>query len=509
MSDRCLTEHGGPRLMLGIEDFGPIVRGDLQLRPLTVLIGPNNSGKSYASALVRALFAERPQGVPYGVSRWLRMNRMFADGFDLADVADRVRVSLADFVASVRRARPGECLGVPPGLMEPIWQSVGQWVYGERLQGVLERYFGCRLRELIRFGQFKFALSLGFDDSLVEVDTHYKKALRATQLPPPPRDVHLAIREGGVLSGFPPRVEGAKIELSVPRGDLPYELELAADTIFSGVLSVAFSMIAPTLTCEAHYLPAARSGILQGHRALAASMVEAAPLVGLRPVEVPRLSGLASDFIATVLRLPPEEGPYYEIASRFETRIIDGRIVAPSDDDGSYPELYYEFRGQQIPLRRSSSTVSELAPVFLYLKHVVARGDLLIIEEPEAHLHPENQRLLAGLLVDLVNNGLNLLLTTHSEFLLAELNNRVMVRQAQPRLLAGDAIYSERDGLDPSALGVFAFRRDARTDGWRVEELPVDQTRGVSEDEFLRVHELLYEDTVTLMAGIEDGDRDE
>ena len=47
--------------------------------------------------------------------------------------------------------------------------------------------------------------------------------------------------------------------------------------------------------------------------------------------------------------------------------------------------------GEDLPLMNTSSMVSELAPVVLYLRHIVQPGDVLIIEEPESHLHPAMQ----------------------------------------------------------------------------------------------------------------------
>lgn len=46
-------------LELGIRDFGPIREGRIRLRPLTIFIGPNNSGKSYAALLARSVISLR------------------------------------------------------------------------------------------------------------------------------------------------------------------------------------------------------------------------------------------------------------------------------------------------------------------------------------------------------------------------------------------------------------------------------------------------------------------
>ena len=62
------------------------------------------------------------------------------------------------------------------------------------------------------------------------------------------------------------------------------------------------------------------------------------------------------------------------------------------------------------------------------------KGDLLIIDEPELNLHPENQRRVARLLARLVNLGIKIFITTHSDYIIKELNTLIMLNQDQPYL---------------------------------------------------------------------------
>ena len=81
--------------------------------------------------------------------------------------------------------------------------------------------------------------------------------------------------------------------------------------------------------------------------------------------------------------------------------------------------------------------VSELAPVVLYLRHVVQQGDTLIIEEPEAHLHPTAQVEFTRLLAGAVKAGVRVVITTHSEWVLWELANLVRMSKLPMELRNG------------------------------------------------------------------------
>ena len=83
----------------------------------------------------------------------------------------------------------------------------------------------------------------------------------------------------------------------------------------------------------------------------------------------------------------------------------------------------------------------ETALFSIYLKYVVEKGDLLIIEEPEAHLHPENQRILVKYIVRAVNKGLKVMLTTHSDYVIEQFNNFVRLASIDSERLDVCIIY--------------------------------------------------------------------
>ena len=70
-------------------------------------------------------------------------------------------------------------------------------------------------------------------------------------------------------------------------------------------------------------------------------------------------------------------------------------------------------------------TVSELAPLVLFIRGLIQPGDTLIIEEPEAHLHPGAQTEIAATLARLVRAGVRVVVTTHSDWLLKEIGNLI------------------------------------------------------------------------------------
>ena len=82
-----------------------------------------------------------------------------------------------------------------------------------------------------------------------------------------------------------------------------------------------------------------------------------------------------------------------------------------------------------IPLHLASSSARGLSDLYFFLHHQAHGNHLLIIDEPESHLDTGNQILLARLLARMVHAGVKVLITTHSDYLLKEINNLILLGQ--------------------------------------------------------------------------------
>ncbi|WHT40880.1 AAA family ATPase [Myroides sp. mNGS23_01] len=112
-----------------------------------------------------------------------------------------------------------------------------------------------------------------------------------------------------------------------------------------------------------------------------------------------------------------------------------------------------------IPLHLASSSARCLVDLYFYLKHLAQHGDLLIIDEPESHLTLRNQRLMAKLLASMVNIGIKVFITTHSDFLVKELNNFILLnndfKEKNKWLKDNKSMYSQADSLDYKKVNVY------------------------------------------------------
>lgn len=135
--------------------------------------------------------------------------------------------------------------------------------------------------------------------------------------------------------------------------------------------------------------------------------------------------------------------------------IIGGKYTVTRND-----ELYYvPKKGKQVKLSmdESSSAVRSLLDIGFYLRHEAQIGDLLMVDEPELNLHPENQRRVARLFARLINLGIKVFITTHSDYIIKELNTLIALNHDKPHLkrIAKEEGYLEAELISSEKIKVY------------------------------------------------------
>lgn len=467
-------------LRIRAENFGPLVRADVSLRPLTVFVGPNNSGKSVLAMLVYAISQAARRYDPTNV--YVPRRPLVRPPPPVTEDIARLLIAKKD----------GERLPKPASetiawIDEVVRQEFNR--FGRNVSAQLERSFSARLETMSRSTRrathpFRVTITneeVGWRFGVAANDSVSYEIVR----PPNPTRVL-----EDLLKRLPNRA--ARV---LKEGASPTALRMEIGRQIDNRLYRGFPS-------DSYYLPAERSGILQSHRQLASFVVRQAPFAGIEDLQVPRMSGVVSDFISNLLQLEgDEQAAFGAIAAELEKNVLAGQIAIEQDVNG-YPDLAYRPGNDEYPLHRSSSMVSEIAPLVLYLRYVLDKGECLIIEEPESHLHPRSQVAVAEAIARMVGQGLQVLVTTHSDYLLAQINNAIRRATARGK---------SAGGAGPNGASLVRFSEVAgyifspRGSGTRVSALKVTPDEGILGDEFSRVTEDLYEETVRLEDALESG----
>ena len=494
---------------LDVTNFGPIAEAKIQMRPLTVFVGPSNTGKSYLAILIYALhrfFAPSAIRIGYGQNLMRRSLSFPLKWWRDLNVSDEEIAGLLDFgrklsskVESKKVKYPASVV-VPESiasLIRPAFENL-QHFAGD-LDDEIRRCFGVdEIRQLIRrstrdaasvtlrtFARTTQSTLSPFEYRFFTKGSHSKLSASISS--------DTTLHAGGDLSELSWALE--ELEEYEREGRDMDEVLIAIGALWRSIYSHTLGNVYR----PAHYLPADRTGVMHAHRVVVRSLIEGAPTAGLRPTSptMPALSGVMADFLAQLMELddlPRARRRLNPLLDRgLEENVLAGAVDVKRSDFG-YPHFFYTPRGWKdadaLPLMNASSMVSELAPVVLFLRHVVSPGDLLIIEEPESHLHPAMQAEFARQLALVVKAGIRVLVTTHSEWILDQFANLVRMsdlpESRRKGLRASDAV------LGSDQFGAWLFKQKQRPKGSVVEEIRIEPEVGGLLSDYSEVAEQLY-----------------
>ena len=383
-----------------VRNFGPIENVDITLRPLTIICGKNNTGKSYVAYSLYAL-------LDYLRSR---SSNIFDDKNRVEEFLNtgELRVNLLDTLIRYQKE---------------YFDQVKDYFY-ERMPEVLHLEDAVRkgmafefelstsdkevLQEAIFATEFDRSVSISADYSL-KVIKHKSQSIVRCILEPTPGQQRFDNNKflpapGRIMRSVMPRINGLMrtflldyFIITCERtgvNTFRQELNLLRDFVYNsdGEDSQKFFNFRKESGFRGYSMPVAR--------------------------ELEFALQLSSNIKISYL----PENELSEMIAFFE-KMAGGSFQL---DDCQANTVKYLPNGidseDSITMTESSSSVRALSELFFYIKTKACVGQILMIDEPELNLHPTAQRMMARLFVRLVNAGVTLLITTHSEYIIREIN---------------------------------------------------------------------------------------
>jgi predicted ATPase len=253
------------------------------------------------------------------------------------------------------------------------------------------------------------------------------------------------------------------------------------------------------------YIPAERSGLMRTYRQLLRLYV-ATSWVGA-PSQKRRFMQLMYDeirigavrlFLDALLGMEKftledrEEAHVAPALDLLEREVLGGRLEMHEDLSVRYYPIGAE---RPIDLINASAMVSELSAIYI-LSGTLKEGWWMVVEEPEAHIHPEGQAAIARYFAKLARLGVNVMATTHSDHIALKLAQMVGLTGLSPeeRERLG---YRGDEYLTKEELALYSFEPE---DGSIARKIDVSETGEVPElPTYSNVVEEMYGEAVRLL----------
>lgn len=504
-----MTLHDLGKHRLEVENFGPITKANVELRPLTVFFGPSNAGKSYLAKLIYALHGYFSRHLAFRRSTW-----RFTDFYDRAQatphlhdltyrlgdylgrpvkddeqVAEDERERLEADLAPLARAAV-KLLDVAPVLADEMLR-----VYGaQNLSGLIRKpqsaagfTFSYRPLDDQR-GELPFRYCFQMRDNKLNFDIHVRE------------DASIRFERSGSYW-----LRARDPAFFFPPGRAHREEQLSLMRLQAVLANLTQPCTVGAISRPAYYLPASRSGLAEAHAALVGSSLERLTRRSYRQQQA-ELSGVLFDFITRTFFNPNPGRSGWKLgeslAKGVEQTIIDGIVRVDTIQNG-ISSVAYRPSGwkEDLPLTRVSSMVTDTIPLVLYLRQHATPGSTIVIEEPEAHMHPAIQVRMVAAIAAIVDAGVRVIVTTHSEWILSALAN--LVRSAELPMSERQDVAGHGIALRASEVGCWRFV-PGTGGGSETREIRLDSDAGMYDAGYPEVGQQLYNEWATIISRLQE-----
>lgn len=407
-------------MKLSIQNLGVVETAKLEVGDLTIVCGNNNLGKTYVTYAF------------YGMLKYLR------SAFSIIPISQKIVEDLIGNGEIVIDLKP--LLGEIPRLFK-----VASANYSKNLAEVFAA-------DKSHFENAKFSLEVAIPQQSLYKDISSESAFR----------------RNGLKLGF--TFVSSEMEVRISHvGKVSETTDIPRDVLPIMISDAIRDYLIKPLVPDVYISSTERTGVVSFQRELDFTRNRLLELVGNRAKDVTAsilFSNFHSDYplpvrdnVDFIRNLPNIAGREGVLAVRHPEiltalgDIIGGGYKATKDGFVSY----MPSRGVKLRIAESSSSIRSLLDVAFYIRHVAKPDDIFMIDEPELNLHPSNQRKIARLLARLVNSGVKVFMTTHSDYIVKEINTLLLLKQQGEgyRRIAAEEKYAEEELLDASRVKVY------------------------------------------------------
>lgn len=405
------------RWTLHVENFARIESADIEIAPLMCFIGDNNSGKSYIMALLWGIIAN-------GHMFYYDQKKSCVDSPEYA-----------------------KC-------QEWLLGNIGKKV--EITVDIAQNYIDWFNKIL---DASKTQLTQNIFNSEIPIDKIEIRHFTMT------KNVIITLNDKTIQKGYGyTPISSTEFEMDIYR-DSSEALFISNFLIVWHLLMFDLTRIARSLEYEETpiYLPASRTGLLLVHRLIASKATRNMLSMNLTDDFQEKLTAPYVQFLELLIKLQNTTEIKNErkltLIRFLQNEIIHGNITVK--EEGKAIRYSPEDSDSELPMSITSSVVTEIASLLLLLTTRIPLR-LVVIEEPEAHLHPALQKKIAQLLIRFVHSGIPVWITTHSDTILQHFNNMIKLRnrsEEERKELLKEFGYNDEDLLSPEEINLYQFER--------------------------------------------------
>jgi energy-coupling factor transporter ATP-binding protein EcfA2 len=427
-------------MKIQVKNLGILNEVEIDLKPLTIFVGPNNSGKTLLAYVLVAILGQI--------------------GFDkYKDTLDRDKI--AEMYPPLD--------GVIQKLIDEGNAKIDLCQFADEYAEVYINDVALNAQKWL--AEFMRVERFSFDNLEIKIALEQKKEQIL-------RHIVSSAMDEGISSGQ--RRKSPLVNATKKQGDQILYFytsgsieNLFEETICHFVVKKVFEAIHEGIFVDTHVFPTERTTYIPmiASGAKSRRTLDSQVVYQVSGYESNPLTDFLTLMVDSIFRNPgkrndevqkhPSMQKYGIFSQMLQKEILGGNLKVVSRDSlGISKELIFVPKPDiELEMNIASSMVKELAALALYLSSSAQPGEWLVMDEPEMHLHPEAQVKLTELLAMLVNADLSLLFTTHSPYIVDHLVNLMRAYEHEDKEIIKEEFYLQETEafISKESVAVYLF----------------------------------------------------